>query len=144
MSDNEWDVPPPPPPIMDQIAELEGLVQNLKTKALAADNDMHASSIICSEQKDISNYLDTMEYSARCRGNKVVDDLISALSDENAPINSEFWIDFNDKLKLFETSDENYRKCLHKGWWTNDNVDYEEDPYDCTLMHYARTIHQSR
>ena len=135
MSDNEWDVPPPPPPIMDQIAELEGLVQNLKTKALAADNDMHASSIICSEQKDISNYLDTMEYSARCRGNKVVDDLISALSDENAPINSEFWIDFNDKLKLFETSDENYRKCLHKGWWTNDNVDYEEDPYDCTLMH---------
>ena len=78
MSDNEWDVPPPPPPIMDQIAELELLVQNLKTKALAADNDMHASSIICSEQKDISNYLDTMEYSARCRGNKVVDDLISA------------------------------------------------------------------
>jgi len=133
MSDNEWNNIPP---ITEQIEQLERLVQNLKTKALAADNDIHASNIICSENKGISDQLSDLYFYAWIRGDKVVDDLISTLSDDNTDIDEEFWIDFINKLKLFEGTDEDYReKCLHKGWFTRHDPDYENDNYDFTLMH---------
>lgn len=114
--------------LLDRIEYIEGMLQNLKLKAVAGGgNDALTASAIIDEHEHISKYLDHMKDAAELKGRDICNELFSFLRDDyDASSSDTFWSQFHDQLKALEGTNVQFRKqCLFRTLSNN----------GCTILH---------